>query len=47
VEALKPNIVAEIEKRFRLATPLVNFLNAPLVQTEKPRRVLISALPRK
>ncbi|HSY01037.1 MAG TPA: DUF2461 domain-containing protein [Acidobacteriaceae bacterium] len=47
VEALKPNIVAEIEKRFRLATPLVNFLNAPLIQAERPRRVLISALPRK
>jgi uncharacterized protein (TIGR02453 family) len=46
-EALKPNIVAEIEKRFRLATPLVNFLNAPLIQVERPRRVLISALPRK
>jgi uncharacterized protein (TIGR02453 family) len=47
VEALKPNVVAEIEKRFRLATPLVNFLNAPLIQAERPRRVLISALPRK
>lgn len=46
-EALKPNIVAEIEKRFRLATPLVNFLNAPLIRAERPRRVLISALPRK
>ncbi|MGC2621461.1 MAG: DUF2461 domain-containing protein [Acidobacteriaceae bacterium] len=46
-EALKPNLFAEIEKRFRLATPLVNFLNAPLLQPERPRRVLISALPRK
>ena len=46
-EALKPNLFAEVDKRFRLATPLVNFLNAPLVQPERPRRVLVSALPRK
>lgn len=46
-EALNPKLVSEIEKRFRLAAPLVDFLNAPLAQPERPRRVLISALPRK
>ncbi len=29
--ALKENLHAEIERRFRLATPLVDFLNTPLV----------------
>lgn len=46
-EALKTNLASEAEKRFRLATPLVNFLNDPMARPEKPRRVLISALPRK
>jgi uncharacterized protein (TIGR02453 family) len=46
-EALRPNLFSVIDKRFRLATPLVEFLNAPLVRPERPRRVLISALPRK
>lgn len=46
-EALKPNLADTVEKRFRLATPLVNFLNEPLSRPERPRRVLISALPRK
>jgi uncharacterized protein (TIGR02453 family) len=46
-EALNPKLVSAIEKRFRLAAPLVDFLNAPLAQPERPRRVLISALPRK
>lgn len=45
--ALQSNLVAEAEKRFRLVTPLVEFLNAPLIQPERPRRVMISALPRK
>jgi uncharacterized protein (TIGR02453 family) len=46
-EALNPKLIPEIEKRFRLAAPLVDFLNAPLARPERPRRVLISALPRK
>jgi uncharacterized protein (TIGR02453 family) len=46
-EALRPNLFSVIDKRFRMATPLVEFLNAPLVRPERPRRVLISALPRK
>jgi uncharacterized protein (TIGR02453 family) len=46
-EALNPKLVSEIEKRFRLAAPLVEFLNAPLARPERPRRVLIGALPRK
>jgi uncharacterized protein (TIGR02453 family) len=46
-EALKLNLADTVEKRFRLATPLVNFLNEPLNRAERPRRVLISALPRK
>jgi uncharacterized protein (TIGR02453 family) len=46
-EALNPKLVSEIEKRFCLAAPLVEFLNAPLARPEGPRRVLISALPRK
>jgi uncharacterized protein (TIGR02453 family) len=46
-EALKPNLAGLVEKRFHLATPLVNFLNEPLCRAERPRRVLISALPRK
>lgn len=35
--ALGKNLAKEIEKRFRLATPLVNFLNAPLAKTERAR----------
>ncbi|HTV16862.1 MAG TPA: DUF2461 domain-containing protein [Acidobacteriaceae bacterium] len=46
-EALNPNLAAAIEKRFRLAASLVEFLNAPMAQPQRPRRVLISALPRK
>lgn len=45
--ALRPNLVAEIEKRFRLATPMVNFLNAPLAPAEKRRPVWTANLPRK
>ncbi|MGC1158135.1 MAG: DUF2461 domain-containing protein [Acidobacteriaceae bacterium] len=37
--ALKPGLAEEIEKRFRLAAPLVDFLNAPLVRPERPRPV--------
>lgn len=37
--ALKPGLAQEIEKRFRLAAPLVDFLNAPLVRPERPRPV--------
>ena len=37
--ALKPGLAEEIEKRFRLAAPLVDFLNAPLVRKERPRPV--------
>jgi uncharacterized protein (TIGR02453 family) len=46
-EALRKDLAAQVEKRFRLATPLVNFLNAPLARPERPRRVLIDRLPRK
>jgi len=45
--ALRANLAHDIEARFRLATPLVDFLNAPLLQQARPRRVLVSALPRK
>jgi uncharacterized protein (TIGR02453 family) len=37
--ALKPGLAEEIEKRFRLAAPVVDFLNAPLVRAERPRPV--------
>jgi uncharacterized protein (DUF2461 family) len=37
--ALGAGLAEEIEKRFRLAAPLVDFLNAPLVRAEKPRPV--------
>jgi uncharacterized protein (TIGR02453 family) len=37
--ALKPGLAEEIEKRFRLAAPLVDFLNAPLVPAERSRPV--------
>lgn len=37
--ALDPGLVQTIEKRFRLAAPLVDFLNAPLVRAERPRPV--------
>jgi uncharacterized protein (TIGR02453 family) len=37
--ALKLGLAEEIEKRFRLAAPLVDFLNAPLVRPERPRPV--------
>ena len=37
--ALSPKLASEIEKRFRLAAPLVEFLNAPLARAERPRPV--------
>jgi uncharacterized protein (TIGR02453 family) len=37
--ALKPGLAEEIEKRFRLAAPLVDFLNTPLARPERPRPV--------
>jgi uncharacterized protein (TIGR02453 family) len=40
-DALKPTLAAEVEKRFRLAAPLVDFLNAPLAS--RPRRRVAAA----
>lgn len=37
--ALKAGLAEEIEKRFRMAAPLVDFLNAPLVKATRPRPV--------
>ena len=37
--ALQAGLAEEIERRFRLASPLVDFLNAPLVRAERPRPV--------
>lgn len=45
--ALDPKLALEAEKRFRLATALVDFLNEPLLKVERPRRLLLAALPRK
>lgn len=45
--ALDAKLAEKIEKRFRLAAPMVDFLNAPLTAAERPRRVLAAALPRK
>lgn len=45
--ALQANLAAEVEKRFRLAAPLVAFLNAPLAPAEKRRPLWIASLPRK
>ncbi|MGA7884142.1 MAG: DUF2461 family protein, partial [Acidobacteriaceae bacterium] len=45
--ALRPTLAAEIEKRFRLAAPLVHCLNAPLIAAARPRRVWTAPLPRK
>jgi uncharacterized protein (TIGR02453 family) len=36
--ALKSGLAEEIEKRFRLAAPLVDFLNAPLPQPKRSRQ---------
>lgn len=45
--ALRPSLAEEIEKRFRLAAPLVRFLNTPLVAAPVPKRAWIAPLPRK
>jgi uncharacterized protein (TIGR02453 family) len=37
--ALSPKLASEIEKRFRQAAPLIDFLNAPLARRERPRPV--------
>ncbi len=44
--ALSPQLASEVEKRFRLAMPLVEFLNAPLIQPEKKRALVVAGLPR-
>lgn len=43
-EALKPSLAAEVEKRFRLAGPLVDFLNKPLAGASRPRRPFAETL---
>ena len=45
--ALEPNLASVVEKRFRLAAPLVDFLNAPLTTAERRRPVMNALLPRK
>lgn len=45
--ALGPTLAGKIEKRFRVATPLVQFLNAPLLRAQPPRAVWRAPLPRK
>lgn len=45
--ALRPVLPAEVEKRFRLASPLVDFLNEPFAPARRRTSVLVSALPRK
>lgn len=45
--ALRPSLAADVEKRFRLAAPLVQFLNTPLIAAARPRRVWTAPLPRK
>ena len=43
-EALRPSLAADIEKRFRLASLLVAFLNAPLARPQRPRPVWTGGL---
>lgn len=43
--ALQSDLDALIGKRFRLAAPLVDFLNAPLVQPERSRTRVVWGLP--
>jgi len=45
--ALRSTLAADLERRFRLAAPLVRFLNAPLAAAARPRRVWTAPLPRK
>lgn len=43
-EALKPKLAATVEERFRLAAPLVDFLNEPLLRAAKARRKTLFGL---
>ena len=43
-EALKPKLAATIEEYFRLAAPLVDFLNEPLLRAVKPKKNAFFAL---
>ncbi|MGA7523525.1 MAG: DUF2461 domain-containing protein [Acidobacteriaceae bacterium] len=43
-QALRPDLLRQIEKRFRLAAPLVDFLNAPLTRAEPRRAAKLNAL---
>ncbi len=43
-QALRPDLLRQIEKRFRLAAPLVDFLNAPLTRAQPLRTVKLNAL---
>jgi uncharacterized protein (TIGR02453 family) len=43
-QALRPDLFRQIEKRFRLAAPLVDFLNAPLTRSQPFRTVKLNAL---
>lgn len=43
-EALKPRLPATIEKYFRLASPLVDFLNEPLLRTAERKKKLVFGL---
>lgn len=45
--ALRPTLAADVEKRFRMAAPLVEFLNTPLARAPKSPRLWTAALPRK
>lgn len=43
-DALKPNLPNLVEEYFRLAAPLVNFLNQPLMRLSKPKHNAFFAL---
>ena len=43
-QALAPHLARQIEKRFRLAAPLVDFLNTPLTASEPRRSSKLNAL---
>jgi uncharacterized protein (TIGR02453 family) len=43
-EALKPGLAKTVEEYFRLATPLVDFLNEPLLRVARPKRNAFFAL---
>lgn len=42
-QALRPDLLRQVEKRFRLAAPLIDFLNAPLTRAEPRRSVKLNA----